>query len=44
MYAYPTLESLAGAAGTLPQPMPFDAVLDVARAEHLAKKFPPRHG
>ena len=40
---YPTLESLAGAAGTLPEPQPFDDVLEQAREEHLATKFPPQH-
>jgi hypothetical protein len=39
---YPTLESLAGAAGTLPEPKPFEQVLDEVREERLAHKFPPR--
>jgi hypothetical protein len=38
---YPTLESLAGAAGTLPEPKPLEQVLDEAREERLARKFPP---
>ena len=38
---YPTLESLAGAAGTLPEPKPFEQVLDEVREERLAHKFPP---
>jgi hypothetical protein len=37
---YPTLESLAGAAGTLPEPRPWREVLEEAREEHLARKFP----
>jgi hypothetical protein len=41
---YPTLESLAGAAGTLPEPRPFDQVLDEAREERLARKVPPHDG
>jgi hypothetical protein len=40
---YPTLESLAGAAGTLPEPRPWKEVLEQAREEHLARKFPPQH-
>jgi hypothetical protein len=40
---YPTLESLAGAAGSLPEPRPFEEVLQEAREDHLAEKFPPRH-
>jgi hypothetical protein len=33
---YPTLESLAGAAGTLPEPRSWREVLEQAREEHLA--------
>ena len=40
---FPTLESLAGAAGSLPEPRPFEEVLEEAREDHLAKKFPPQH-
>jgi hypothetical protein len=40
---HPTLESLAGAAGSLPEPRPFEEVLEEAREDHLARKFPPRH-
>jgi hypothetical protein len=39
---YPTLESLAGAAGTLPEPLPFEEVLKEAREDHLTRKLPPR--
>jgi antitoxin PrlF len=38
---YPTLESLAGAAGSLPQPRPLEEVIAEAREERLAKKYPP---
>ena len=41
---YPTLESLVGAAGTLPEPRSWKEMLDQAREDHLAKNFPPRHG
>lgn len=40
---YPTLDSLAGAAGTLPEPKPWHDVLQEAREDHLAKKFPSHH-
>src|SRR5262245_19543410 len=40
---YPTLESLAGAAGTLPEPRSWKEVLEQAKEEHLAKKLPPQH-
>ena len=38
---YPTLESLAGAAGSLPSPKPLDEVIAEAREERLAQKYPP---
>ena len=38
--SYPTLESLAGAAGCLPEPRLFEEVLEEAREDHLARKFP----
>ena len=38
---YPTLESLAGAAGSLPAPKPLDEVIAEAREERLARKYPP---
>jgi hypothetical protein len=41
---FPTLESIVGAAGTLPEPRPWKQVLDEAREDHLARKFPPREG
>jgi hypothetical protein len=41
---YPTLESIVGAAGSLPEPRPWKEVLAEAREDHLAKKFPPQHG
>lgn len=36
---YPTVASLAGAAGTLATPHPWPEVLESARDEHLAAKF-----
>lgn len=42
---YPTIASLAGAAGTLKQPIPLNEMLDTARADALAKKASARkHG
>jgi AbrB family looped-hinge helix DNA binding protein len=35
---YPNVASLAGAAGTLPQPMSWDQMREVAREDHLAAK------
>ena len=40
---YPTLESLAGAAGTLSEPRPWKEVLAEAREDHLTKKLPASH-
>lgn len=40
---YPTLESLAGAAGSLPEPRPWDEVLEEAREDHLGRKFSQQH-
>lgn len=37
--AYPTIASLAGAAGSLPRPMPWKEMLEIAREDHLAAKF-----
>src|SRR4051794_28067753 len=41
---FPTLESLAGAAGTLPTPQPWKEVLADAREDHVVKKFPSQRG
>lgn len=42
---YPTIASLAGAAGTLEHPVPWKDMLDTARADALAKKSSARkHG
>jgi hypothetical protein len=41
-WIYPTLESLAGAAGSLPEPRPWKEVLEEARQDGLARKLPPR--
>lgn len=42
---YPTVASLAGAAGTLNRKVPWKDMLDTARAEALARKRPPTmHG
>lgn len=42
---YPTVASLAGAAGTLKHPVPWKVMLDTARADALAKKSSARkHG
>lgn len=36
---YPTVASLAGAAGALPRPHAWDEVRETARDDHLAAKF-----
>ncbi len=39
---YPTLESLRGAAGTLPRPMEWREMLEIAREDRMLRKFGPR--
>jgi AbrB family looped-hinge helix DNA binding protein len=42
---YPTVASLAGAAGKLAKPIPLKEMLDTARADALVPKiYPKRHG
>jgi len=42
---YPTIASVAGAAGSLPKKVPWKELLDTARADALAhKSYPKRHG
>lgn len=42
---YPTIASLAGAAGTLNHKVPWSEMLDTARADALApKRHPQQHG
>ncbi len=36
---YPTIASLAGAAGSLPKPMPWKEVLEIAREDALEGKY-----
>ena len=40
--AYPTIASLRGAAGSLPRPMTWEQMLDVAREDQLASEYPSR--
>lgn len=37
--AYPTIASLAGAAGSLPRPMPWEEVVEIAREDHVAAEY-----
>ena len=39
---YPTHESLVGAAGTLPRPMEWREMLEIAREDYILRKFGPR--
>lgn len=39
---YPTLESLVGAAGTLPRPMEWREMLELAREDYILRKYGPR--
>ncbi len=39
--AYPTLESLRGIAGTLPRPMDWPEMMDIAREDWMLRKFGP---
>jgi antitoxin PrlF len=36
---YPTIASLAGAAGKLPEPMTWDEMRRIAREDHVAEKY-----
>lgn len=38
---YPTLESLRGIAGTLPRPMDWHEVMEIAREDWMHRKFGP---
>jgi AbrB family looped-hinge helix DNA binding protein len=40
---FPTIESLAGAAGSLTEQKPWTEVLETAREDHLAQKRLKRH-
>lgn len=41
---YPTLESLSGAAGTLPKPMEWREMLEIAREERLLERYGEQSG
>lgn len=41
---FPTIQSLAGAAGSLPEQKPWKKVLEEAREDHLIQKLPKPHG
>jgi AbrB family looped-hinge helix DNA binding protein len=41
---YPTLESLRGAAGTLPRPMEWRELLDIAREDRFRERYGEQYG
>jgi AbrB family looped-hinge helix DNA binding protein len=36
---YPDIDSLAGAAGSLPRPLPWQTMREIAREDHLRAKY-----
>lgn len=39
---YPTVDSIVGIAGTLPRPMEWDEMIEIARHDWYLRKFGPR--